>query len=94
MSELSVNVELPRGHMPPMAGSDHESRAKVTARDLNFYYGDFHALKHINIVLGENRVTAADSQMENSFTLTVRPDTLFFLTDNLSVEVGTVLDCY
>ncbi len=58
MSELSVNVELPRGHMPPMAGGDHEPRAKVTARDLNFYYGDFHALKHINLVLGENRVTA------------------------------------
>ena len=58
MSELSVSVELPRGHMPPMAASDHESRAKVTARDLNFYYGDFHALKHINILLGENHVTA------------------------------------
>ena len=57
MSELSVNVEMPRGHMPPMT-SEAESRAKVTARDLNFYYGDFHALKHINIVLGENRVTA------------------------------------
>ena len=57
MSELSVNVELPRGHMPPMAG-EAEPRAKVTARDLNFYYGDFHALKHINITLGENRVTA------------------------------------
>ncbi|MEW6767120.1 MAG: phosphate ABC transporter ATP-binding protein PstB [Pseudomonadota bacterium] len=58
MSELSVNVELPRGHMPPMAGAAHEARAKVTARDLNFYYNDFHALKHINIALGENRVTA------------------------------------
>jgi phosphate transport system ATP-binding protein len=57
MSELSISTEMARGHMPPMAGQA-EARAKVTARDLNFYYGDFHALKHINIALGENRVTA------------------------------------
>jgi len=56
MNELSVNVELPRGHLPPMGRV--EARAKVTARDLNFYYGDHHALKNINLVLGANRVTA------------------------------------
>jgi phosphate transport system ATP-binding protein len=57
MSELSISTELPAGYMPSMAGSP-EARAKVTARDLNFYYGDHHALKHINLRLGENQVTA------------------------------------
>ncbi len=32
MNELSVNVEVPRGHFPPMGLA--EARAKVTARDL------------------------------------------------------------
>ncbi|MBU2409940.1 MAG: phosphate ABC transporter ATP-binding protein PstB [Gammaproteobacteria bacterium] len=30
----------------------------MIARDLNFYYGEHHALKGINLALGENRVTA------------------------------------
>ena len=58
MSELSVSVDLSRSHMPPSMVGESEPRAKITARDLNFYYGDFHALKHINLTLGENRVTA------------------------------------
>ncbi|WP_367109996.1 phosphate ABC transporter ATP-binding protein PstB [uncultured Psychrobacter sp.] len=32
--------------------------AKITIRDLNFYYGDFQALKNINIDIPEKRVTA------------------------------------
>ncbi|MGH6780430.1 MAG: phosphate ABC transporter ATP-binding protein PstB [Bradyrhizobium sp.] len=32
--------------------------AKVTARNLNFYYGEHHALKNINLALETNRVTA------------------------------------
>lgn len=32
--------------------------AKLTARNLNFYYGDFLALKDINMVVPEKRVTA------------------------------------
>jgi len=55
MSELSMNVAVPHG--APHAGLS-EARAKVTARDLNFYYGDHHALKNISLVLGANRVTA------------------------------------
>jgi phosphate transport system ATP-binding protein len=31
---------------------------KIEARDLNLYYGDFHALKNINIQVVENSVTA------------------------------------
>ena len=31
---------------------------KISVRNLNFYYGDNHALKNINMTLGANRVTA------------------------------------
>ncbi|MBL0086335.1 MAG: phosphate ABC transporter ATP-binding protein PstB [Ideonella sp.] len=31
---------------------------KLSVRDLNFYYGGFHALKHINLDLPEKKVTA------------------------------------
>ena len=30
----------------------------ITARDCNLYYGDFHALKNLNIEIPENEVTA------------------------------------
>ena len=57
MSEqLSVSTELPQGL--PGSAIHAVARPKVTARDLNFYYGENHALKNINLVLGENRVTA------------------------------------
>ncbi|SFZ78222.1 phosphate ABC transporter ATP-binding protein PstB [Chitinimonas taiwanensis] len=32
--------------------------AKLTVRDLNFYYGNFHALKNINLDIAEKKVTA------------------------------------
>ncbi|MEW6704156.1 MAG: phosphate ABC transporter ATP-binding protein PstB [Pseudomonadota bacterium] len=32
--------------------------AKLSVRDLNFYYGSFHALKHINLDIPERKVTA------------------------------------
>ena len=35
----------------------HE-KVKLAVRDLNFYYGSFHALKHINIDIPERKVTA------------------------------------
>ena len=56
MSEMSVSVSAPTVH----AGSQPlpEAPAKVTARNLNFYYGEHHALKNINLALGTNRVTA------------------------------------
>ena len=31
---------------------------KLTVRDLNFYYGGFHALKNVNLEIPENKVTA------------------------------------
>ncbi|MDQ8002517.1 MAG: phosphate ABC transporter ATP-binding protein, partial [Pseudomonadota bacterium] len=31
-------------------------RAKIAVKDLNFYYGKFHALKGINLEIPENKV--------------------------------------
>jgi phosphate transport system ATP-binding protein len=33
-------------------------KAKIAVRDLNFYYGSFHALKHVNLDIPEKKVTA------------------------------------
>jgi phosphate transport system ATP-binding protein len=57
MNDLSVSVSVPSGPVPS-APSQAEAPAKVTARGLNFYYGEAHALKNINLTLGANRVTA------------------------------------
>ncbi|HWT21130.1 MAG TPA: phosphate ABC transporter ATP-binding protein, partial [Variovorax sp.] len=32
------------------------SRSKISVKDLNFYYGKFHALKGINLEIPENKV--------------------------------------
>ena len=54
MNELSVSVSSASAPAAPLP----EAPAKVTARNLNFYYGEHHALKNINLTLGTNRVTA------------------------------------
>ena len=56
MSEVSVSMSHAGGSAPPVVLP--EAPAKVTARGLNFYYGEHHALKNINLALGTNRVTA------------------------------------
>ena len=56
MNDLSVSVSCATGPAPQVALP--EARPKVTARNLNFYYGEHHALKNINLTLGTNRVTA------------------------------------
>ena len=56
MNDLSVSVSAASGSVPPVALPD--AQPKVTARGLNFYYGEHHALKNINLALGTNRVTA------------------------------------
>ena len=33
-------------------------RSKIDVRDLNFYYGQFHALKHVNMSIPDRKVTA------------------------------------
>ena len=56
MNDLSVSVSSASGPVPQVTLPD--APPKVTARGLNFYYGENHALKNINLVLGTNRVTA------------------------------------
>jgi phosphate transport system ATP-binding protein len=56
MNDLSVSMSQTGGSVPSVALP--EAPPKVTARNLNFYYGDNHALKNINLTLGANRVTA------------------------------------
>ena len=55
MNDMSVSVSHPGG---AAQAPRPEAAAKVTARNLNFYYGEHHALKNINLALGTNRVTA------------------------------------
>jgi phosphate transport system ATP-binding protein len=57
MNDLSVSVSVPNAPHPPIAGQI-DARAKITVRDLNFYYGELRALKDINLTLGANQVTA------------------------------------
>src|SRR3981189_2151693 len=57
MNDISVSVSVPSGPAPSMAALP-EARAKITVRDLNFHYGENHALKNINLARGTHRVTA------------------------------------
>jgi phosphate transport system ATP-binding protein len=54
MNDLSVAISNAGGPAPVLP----EAAPKVSVRNLNFYYGEHHALKNINITLGTNRVTA------------------------------------
>ncbi|AKJ40672.1 phosphate ABC transporter ATP-binding protein PstB [Pragia fontium] len=38
--------------------SDNSTDSKIQVRDLNFYYGKFHALKNISLDIAKNQVTA------------------------------------
>jgi phosphate transport system ATP-binding protein len=58
MTELSMSTSLPKPGLVPPTPVLSEAPARITARDLNFYYGETHALKNINLVLGANTVTA------------------------------------
>ena len=44
--------------MPSNLKSSPPGPSKITVRDLNFYYGKFHALKSINLDIPQNKVTA------------------------------------
>ena len=44
--------------MAPIKNSLSANTSKITVRNLNFYYGKFHALKNINLEIPENKVTA------------------------------------
>src|SRR5215471_9068850 len=44
--------------MEAVAEAPVTQRTKIAVHDLNFYYGSFHALKHINLEVPERKVTA------------------------------------
>ncbi|HSB23405.1 MAG TPA: phosphate ABC transporter ATP-binding protein PstB [Burkholderiaceae bacterium] len=44
--------------MDAVADAPVMRRTKIAVRNLNFYYGSFHALKHISLEIPERRVTA------------------------------------
>ena len=57
MTDMSSTATL--SHAPTMAPvTTPAGPAKISARNLNFYYGQHHALKNINLSLETNRVTA------------------------------------
>ncbi len=57
MNQMSVASNAATSVAPPIStGAD--ARPKVSVRNLNFYYGEHHALKNINLNLVANRVTA------------------------------------
>jgi phosphate transport system ATP-binding protein len=53
----AMNAPLPVTAVPER-GAVTASPAKLQVRNLNFYYGRFHALKNINLEIPEKRVTA------------------------------------
>jgi phosphate transport system ATP-binding protein len=56
MTDVSVPIRPAGGHVASVTLP--EPATKITARGLNFYYGEHHALKDINVNLGSHRVTA------------------------------------
>jgi phosphate transport system ATP-binding protein len=56
MNSLSASLSSATRPVPQV--QPPEAAAKITARGLNFYYGEHHALKDIDVTLGANRVTA------------------------------------
>jgi phosphate transport system ATP-binding protein len=53
----AVAVELPPSAVT-IAVANSNARAKISIRNLNFYYGQSRALKNITLTLGANQVTA------------------------------------
>jgi len=54
LAEAEQNSERQRG----AARIHGASASKMRARDVNVYYGDSHALKHVDLDIGRNQVTA------------------------------------
>jgi phosphate transport system ATP-binding protein len=57
MNDAAVAVDLPRAG-DVVAAANSNSRAKISIKQLNFYYGHAQALKDISLALGANEVTA------------------------------------
>lgn len=56
--ETRNNAETQQAAQNPQAAASAPNPNKLTVRDLHFYYGDFHALKNINLDIKEKEVTA------------------------------------
>ncbi|GIX38813.1 MAG: phosphate import ATP-binding protein PstB [Silanimonas sp.] len=54
--QIALQTSLPAAE--PAAEPGAEAPAKLVAQDLNFFYGEYRALKDINLVVPEKRVTA------------------------------------
>ena len=52
--EMTINPSVLAGRSAPT----EPERSKLSIKDLNFYYGKFHALKGINLEIPEKKVTA------------------------------------
>ena len=50
---MSIATTTTSAAVAPITGT-----AKLSVRNLNFYYGKFHALKNINLDIPEHKVTA------------------------------------
>ncbi len=54
-------MNVPVSIKPPdvaQSGTSTQAPVKIAARNLNFYYGKFHAIKNVNVEIRQNRVTA------------------------------------
>ena len=60
MSETQIKKTLPQGEdvVVPAAKPSPSGAPKMKTDGVDFYYGDFHALKNINIAVASNEVTA------------------------------------
>ena len=59
MNDINTAASTPRIAVPGAAANTLQpAPVKLAARGLDFYYGDFHALKNINLEIQEKRVTA------------------------------------
>ena len=55
---VSARLHAPRPQVAARSEYSGETKAKLTVRDLNFYYGSYHALKSVTLEVPERRVTA------------------------------------
>jgi phosphate transport system ATP-binding protein len=57
-TSATVRTQVPRPEVTARSEQAAEARAKLVVRNLNFYYGSYHALKSVTLDIPERRVTA------------------------------------
>ncbi len=53
-----LNVSVPKPASTAQSGGENQKPVKLSVKNLNFYYGKFHAIKDINVEIRANTVTA------------------------------------